>query len=181
MSKTRMNYRNRINITYTVTTTTTDRLFNNAPTRVRCTTRVKLRRRLKLAYSPIYNLMRVPYVRQGTFTTTHTLSTGAFSGFSSKGRQMDFSRIIRIVHRANGSLPDLCGRASRNNLTGGVRGSGGWGVLFSLLVGGLLLVVGKGGDLFCAMLVTNTLVSYNNPGRTPDRRMTGDNGPMFRN
>lgn len=163
-----MKYRKRINITYTVTTTTTDRLFKKAPTRVRCTTRVKLRRRLKLAYSPIYKLMRVPYVRHGTFTTTHTLSTGAFSGFSSNGRHMDFSRIIRIVHRAKGSLPDLCGRASRKKLTGGVRrgGSGSW----------------VGGDL-CILLYTTTLISYKRPGR---RRGTitsiiADNGPVFRN
>lgn len=118
VSKTRTKYRTRMNMTYSVTSTTTGRLFKNDPTRVRCTTRVKLRRRLKVAYSPIYKLMRVPYVRHGTCTTTHTLSTGLCSSFASNVRHMSFSGIIRIVGRAKGSLPSLCGRADRKKLTG---------------------------------------------------------------
>lgn len=118
VDNTSMNYRNRMNMTYTVTSTTTYRLFNNDPTRMRCTTRVKLRRRLNVAYSPIYKLMRVPYVRHGTFTTTHTLSTSLCTSFSSNRRDMSFSEMMRMVQRANRSLPSLCGRADRNNLTG---------------------------------------------------------------
>lgn len=121
VSNTRMNYRNRMNITYTVTSTTTGRLFKNDPTRVRCTTRVKLRRRLNVAYSPMYKLMRVPYVRQGTCTTTHTLSTGLCSTFASNVRHISFSGMIRIVGRAKRSLPSLCGRADRKKLTGSCR------------------------------------------------------------
>lgn len=118
VSKTRMNYRKRMNMTYTVTSTTSGRLFKKDPTRVRCTTRVKLRRRLNVAYSPIYKLMRVPYVRHGTCTTTHTLSTGLCSSFASKVRHISFSGIMRIVGRAKRSLPSLCGRADRKKLTG---------------------------------------------------------------
>lgn len=126
VSKTRTNYRTRMKITYSVTSTTTDRLFKNDPTRVRCTTRVNLRRRLKVAYSPMYKLMRVPYVREGTCTTTQTLSTGVCSTFASNGRHMSFSGIIRMVGRANRSLPSLCGRADRNNLTGSCRPVSWW-------------------------------------------------------
>lgn len=120
VSNTRINYRKRVNITYSVTTTKLARLLNNDPTRMYGTTRVTVRRGLKLAYSPITKRMRVPYVRHGTVGTIGTMGTTQVTVHHASTPHISLSGIVRAVCRANGSVGSGCHRASHKKLTVGI-------------------------------------------------------------
>lgn len=109
-------YRTRINITSTVTTSTTIRLVNKAPGRYLSTTSAILVGVLKLIYSPIKKLMRCPYRGHGTTKITGTLVTTRVS-LTNVSRLVPFSRVLRTVCGIKGQLPIRLHRATLDKYT----------------------------------------------------------------
>lgn len=89
---------------------------NNATRRYTRTFTVTLAGLRNLIYSPITNLIRVPYVGHGIVNTVGTISTTSVT-LTKIIKRVPTSRIVSTVTRINGTVDGSLHRANVNNLT----------------------------------------------------------------